>query len=367
MTISKQQASQLKRATLVLNRYKQIIDEDIATYSPGILDRWRQDYGSAAELHLKAYLDILSRGGKRLRGALVMYAYEFAGGQDLSLAKTAARSIEAIHAYLLIVDDVADKSSTRRGGPSAHSQLASYHQKQNWHGDSVHYGASQAVHSALAGAHLAIQGITDLQEVDDNYKLKALSVLNHGLTTTVAGQIRDVYNQAVQDISELEVRQVLTMKTAYYSFLNPLEFGLSLAGSQLSEYPWLKPYATHIGLSFQIIDDILGTFGDTSKSGKGTTDDLSEGKITVLISYALSHADKKQRQQLLDILGKANITKKEHQIAKNIIQETGALEYSRQLADSQAKLAIQALEKAPPGLNVDFLAGLASYITKRNN
>lgn len=359
------QASQLSYTIHKLADYKKIIDRDIESYGHNVLHQWQENYGAAAQIHLKPYVDILSRGGKRLRGALAMYAYEMAGGDDKELAKMAARCIEAIHAYLLVVDDVADKSATRRGGPSAHEQLANYHKIHKWHGDSMHYGESQAVNAALAGAHLAIDEIISLN-VSDSYKLKALRALNAGLATTVAGQIRDVYDQAVQQISESEVRKVLTMKTAYYSFLNPLEFGLGLAGKTLHEYEWLKFYATHVGLSFQIIDDILGTFGDSKKSGKGNTDDLSEGKVTILVAHALDNADSRQKHEFLAILGKSNITKKEHEAAKKIIQDTGALEYSKQLANCQAKLAIKS-KAAPKDLNIDFLAGLALYITERNN
>ncbi len=366
MTTSTKQTTQLDYATQKLANYKKIIDADIESYGRDVLRQWQKDYGASAQVHLKSYIDILSRGGKRLRGALAMYAYEMAGGQNKELAKIAARCIEAIHAYLLIVDDVADKSARRRGGPSAHEQLANYHKAHKWHGDSRHYGESQAVHTALAGAHLAIQEITNLS-VSDSYKLKALAALNAGLATTVAGQIRDVYDQAVREISESEVRKVLTMKTAYYSFLNPLEFGLTLAGKTLDEYSWLKLYATHVGLSFQVVDDILGTFGDSKESGKGNTDDLSEGKITVLIAHALNNANSKQHQELLSVLGKEHITRKEYELAKKIIQETGALDYSRQLADTQAKLAIKVLKDAPSDLNTDFLASLATYVTERNS
>lgn len=357
-----------KAAKKKLAEYKNAIDKDITIYSKTLEKECLEKYNQTTHDIVGAYIDILSRGGKRLRGALTMHAYYMAGGKDEELAIKAARAIEMIHAYLLIIDDVADRSQTRRGGLAAHKLLKEYHQRQKLYGSDEHFGSSQAMHAALFGAHRAMEEITKLP-IANEQKIEALQHLNSGLETTIAGQISDIYNEAIREVSEPEVRQVLTWKTAYYSFLNPLQFGILLAGQQMKEYKWLKSYALHIGLAFQITDDILGIFANEVESGKSTLDDLREGKVTLLVANTLKKANAKEKQQFLHSFGKYDITREEQQAIKKIMQNTGALKETKEMAENEAAKAIFALSEAPEDLQryARFLDGIAIYITNRSS
>src|SRR4051812_33968660 len=113
--------------TARLSAYKQAIDADIEIYAAYVRRVTGQQYGPYAELEVNTFLDILGHGGKRIRGSLVMAGYEMCGGHDRAMIVQAARAIEMLHAYILIVDDVQDRSPLRRGKPSAHEVLATYH------------------------------------------------------------------------------------------------------------------------------------------------------------------------------------------------------------------------------------------------
>ena len=357
-----------QNAAQQLAEYKKIIDQDITTFSQQLSKNTSKEYNRTVEQMVDAYADILSRGGKRLRGALVIHAYFMAGGTDKKFAAHDARCIEMVHEYLLVVDDIADCSETRRSGLAANKILEQHHEKNNLYGDGKHFGTSQAMHVALFGLHSAIEEITKLT-MPDATKIAVLSHLNKSLITTIAGQVSDVYNEALREVSEQSVRQVLTWKTAYYSFLNPLQFGVILAGKDFNDYPWLNKYAVHVGLSFQITDDILGVFADESESGKSTLDDLREGKITLLVAKTLQKATTSQKKTFLNILGKQTISRKEQKAVKDIMQKSGALQETKDTASEEAAKAIFALAEAPIELQhyVRFFDGLALYITQRRS
>lgn len=351
-----------------LAEYKQLIDQDIAVYSKELEKECLEKYNRTMQDIAGAYISILARGGKRLRGALTMHAYYMAGGKDQQLAVRAARAIEMIHAYLLVVDDIADRSETRRGGLAAHKLLKGYHQKQKLYGSDEYFGSSQAMHAALFGAHKAMEEIA-LLPMKNEQKVEMFKHLNNTLETTIAGQISDIYNEAVREVSEEDVRQVLTWKTAYYSFVNPLQFGILLAGKDMKDFAWLKNYALHIGLAFQITDDILGIFADEAESGKSTLDDLREGKVTLLVAKTLKKANEKEKNRFLTYFGKDDITRKQQQEIKEIIQNTGALKDTKETAENEAAKAVFALSDAPESLQeyVRFLDGIALYITNRKS
>lgn len=349
-------------------RYKTLIDSDIAERSQVLTERWQREFGLESAQVLDSYLSVLSRGGKRLRGSLGMWAYAMTGGNDDVLAIHAARALEMIHAYLLVVDDVADQATARRGGPSAHTLLASCHETENWFGDAQQFGQMQAINAGLAAQHLVMQEVAELASADST-KLDALRELSAILFKTVAGQIADLNHQAMRDVSESEILTMMTQKTAYYSFVSPLEFGIILAGKDWSDYAWLEQWAENIGLSFQIRDDCLGVFGDEKATGKSNSDDLREGKMTLLVARALAHGDEQQKADLLQLLGKKDLSTAELEQAQTIIEDTGALAYARTLGAGFAEKAVASLDKAPPEhkVNAVFLKELSLNLLNRHS
>ena len=152
-----------------LKAYKGLIDADIAAYSRVVEKTTLQRFGVPARVEVDAFLSILSRGGKRIRGALTMLGYEMSGGTDQKMILQAARAVEMIHAYILIIDDIQDRSSLRRGGPTAHMMLADYHRQRRLSGDSAHFGMSVALNAANSGNHAA-QAILANLDVDAVHK-----------------------------------------------------------------------------------------------------------------------------------------------------------------------------------------------------
>lgn len=352
-----------------LKRYKELIDKDISDYSEQLLGKTEHEYGDYSKETLEAFTSILARGGKRLRGALVMASYEMLGGADQQMILRAARAIEMIHAYVLIVDDIADRSPMRRAGPSAHVIMDNYHDQKKLKGEGHHFGESMATQAALIGGYLAEELIDDLN-VSDKIKLAVLKNLHQNLIHTGHGQLRDILNETLPTVSEEDALWTATYKTAYYTVINPLETGAILAEASEKNLVTLRKFGLHAGVGFQIADDIIGIFGDDGTTGKSSLDDLKEGKITVLMTYALENANEKQRQQLQSMLGNPSLTLEDLLLCQKILSDTGALEYTQRGAVDRAQNAksvlLETRDELGPELT-DFLGYLTDIFVRRNH
>lgn len=354
-----------------LQACKKLIDDDIGAYTKIIQSSTLQNYGAKSRLATDAFLKILSRGGKRIRGVLTMVGYEMMDGANKKMIIQAARAIEMIHAYILIMDDIQDNSAIRRGGPTAHIALADYHDKNHLAGDSEHFGVSMALNAMAVGNHSAQTIVANLDAPMD-HKIKATSILNYALVTTIHGQTNDIMNEVTSEVTTQDIDNVLEWKTAYYTFLNPLTFGMVLAGADCVATDSVREYCLQAGRAFQITDDILGIFGNEQTLGKSPFDDIKEGKRTILTLYALNHSEKADKNFLIQMLGNKKITQTEFNRCKDIIIDSGALNHAQKEAKQSVEKAISSLSSLKGNgtscvESVDFLAGLVHSLLDRTS
>jgi geranylgeranyl pyrophosphate synthase len=344
--------------------YRHAIDKDIASYAHRIRQTTKATYGSWAYMVTDSYLRLLERGGKRLRGSLVMIGYEMCGGTNASMIIQAARAMEMIHAYLLIIDDIQDNSHLRRGQNSVHIDLANYHKTHKLQGESDHFGVSLALNAALSAAHAAQMIMANL-DVTEQYRLSALSILNRTMVVTSHGQTNDIFNQAQRKVSLSSIEQVMNQKTAQYTVLNPLHTGMVLAGAGCEDTDAITGYATELGIAFQIADDILGTFGDQKLLGKSPMSDMKEGKKTLLTHYALKQANHTDAEYLHRVLGKDSLTATEFNRIKEILKSTRAVDYSYKKFMhhiTSAHKSLEACKKMWPIRYVELLNDTLNYL-----
>jgi geranylgeranyl diphosphate synthase, type I len=349
--------------------YKQAIDADIKAYADHVRQTTISQYGEHSAAVTGAYLDMLERGGKRMRGALAMVGYEMCGGTDRQMIVRAATALEMIHAYILIIDDIQDRSKTRRGKPTVHEMLADYHRKLKLPGDASHVGVSLALNAALAGGHAAQMLFAGLS-VPDELRTKVLGIVNLTMAITAHGQTADIMNELVGDVTAQQVERALEYKSAHYSILNPLCVGMVLAGVGCEDTDAVRDYSLHTGMAFQISDDIIGVFGEDKETGKSNMDDIREGKRTLLTVYALEHVSSDDKAFLRAQLGNESLTPEDFGRCRQIIEDSGALDYVK-------KEAVQHIDAALDCLNthrarwskegVAFLEGLASAMQARSS
>jgi geranylgeranyl diphosphate synthase type I len=330
---------------------------------------WRKEVshlGSAPMEAVEIFGEILSRGGKRIRGALAIESYRMFGGQHDTVALQAALVMELVQTYLLITDDLCDRSDTRRGGPSAHRLLETLYWERGWR-DTDHVSQSMAMVAAMLGMHRAMLVIDGL-EVERSLRLRALANLNNNLSVTIQGQMLDMYNQISSTSKVRDVEQAITLKTAYYTFVNPLQFGAILADADDVLLGQLRDFSLPAGLAYQIQDDVIGVFSDEQDSGKSPLDDLREGKRTLMVVDALEQASPDDQAFLLAILGNPNISMDDVQRCRAILTGAGSRQRSEQTlaeAINQSRSALEGVSTHASEPGIAFLDGMLSYLSSR--
>lgn len=305
---------------------------------------------------------------KRLRASFVYFGYKLLGGIDEEEILTAAMSVEIIHTALLMHDDIMDQDPVRRGFPTTHKYFKTYHKQNKYIGSSDHWGQSMAIDigdiGLFAGSEILMRS-----PFADNLKVKASQSLFRALMETGIGQADDISIEAIGTATEKEILALHHAKTGIYTYENPLHLGAILAGAKQKDLELLSLYAISGGIAFQLQDDILGLFGDSSKTGKPANSDLRQGKVTLLITKAIELGSKKQVAQLKQIWGNKNLTEKDAMEARKIIIETGSLNYSVKLSRKYAKKAQKAIpimkRKNWNKQSLEFLAGIAQYMVER--
>jgi geranylgeranyl diphosphate synthase, type I len=275
------------------------------------------------------------------------------------------RAVEMMQAHLLILDDIFDKSDYRRGHPSAHKKISSMLRQRKVGRDFEHVGESIAINSALSGFETALMIIANLPGVEAETRLKVLNMVNRTMRITNQGQSYEMLNDLTSDVKGADIDRVIDMKTVNYTVLNPLQIGMVLAGADCSSTDAINDYAINVGTIYQLMNDVEGLFGETTDTGKNPKDDITEGKKTHLMSYALEHADGADKSFLSKKLGSKDISDEDLKRVRSVLLSSGALDYVINKARKHQKLAIKSLDKEGWrwGISsVSFLKGLVEFL-----
>jgi geranylgeranyl diphosphate synthase type I len=297
------------------------------------------------------------RKGKRLRPILFIMGYlGFAESAAKGLYKTAL-SLELLHDFLLIHDDIIDKSAMRRGKPSLHKKFDGYlsgHKKVKFDGSDLAIVAGDVIYAIAIHSFLAISE-------DPSRKEKALGKFLESTVRTGSGEFVELLFE-LKDIgkaSKEDIYKIYDLKTAHYSFSSPLSSGAMLAGARAADVERLRKAGIHMGRAFQIKDDILGVFADEKKAGKSPMDDLREGKKTLLIWHAYNNSKPARKRYIRQILSKKNVTRRDLLKIREILVSCGSLKYAEKLASAFLKKADALL--ASSGMKRKYRDSLRSY------
>jgi len=298
-----------------------------------------------------------SRGGKKARGALTVLGYQACGGKNQSAILPISCGIELLHNFLLIHDDVIDKDTKRRGKPTVNATYAKLRGK--------HYGNSKAIIIGDIGGFLAY-GLIFSSGFAKERTFKALGKLNEFLLKTGYGQLLDIDYDFKKDVTWNDILKVRTYKTAYYTIVMPLTVGAVLAGAGQRETLAIEKYGVPVGIAFQLVDDALGIFGSTKKTGKSNLSDIREGKKTFLYAKAFELSSPSQKRYLKRWYGALDVGPKQASEIKRIMISTGSLDYSKKLVlDLVKKGKKYAPEITKAKKHQSILESLANFITTR--
>jgi geranylgeranyl diphosphate synthase, type I len=347
-----------------LGLFKKEIDREIEAYFERVIKETKKRDRLVAE-SLEYVKKFILAGGKRLRPALMYYGYIGAGGKERKKMIKTAVSIELIHAFLLIHDDIIDRDDTRHGMDTVNVRYGKLGKKFFKTENSSHFGDSMAI---IIGDMIGALGSQIIFEsgFEDRLVMQALSKLQSIVSYTVIGQSKDIYMEYKKKATEKEIMEMYEYKTARYTIEGPLHLGVILGGGDIKAVENLTDYAIPIGIAFQIQDDILGIYGNEKKLGKPVGSDISEGKQTILLAKALELSTSSQKKMLENMIYKKNINEEELVSFRNIIKETGSLDYAKKLSTKLIFQGKKALEKI--NLNREakkFLNGIADYMIER--
>ncbi|RBP29183.1 octaprenyl-diphosphate synthase [Marinobacter pelagius] len=261
---------------------------------------------------------IIESGGKRLRPLLVLLSSRALGyGEDDHLKLAAV--IEFLHTATLLHDDVVDTSDLRRGRSTANAK----------------WGNAPSV---LVGDFLYARAFEMMVELKS---LAIMDVLSHATAVIAEGEVMQLMNVKNPDLTENQYMKVIHNKTAML-FEAASHTGALLAGADESREKALRDYGKHLGLAFQLVDDVLDYQGDAEAMGKNVGDDLAEGKTTLPLIYAMAKGSDEERQLIRQAIRKGGLD--DLPAILKIVQESGAIEYTMTKAREQAELARACLD-----------------------
>ncbi|PJJ63482.1 polyprenyl synthetase family protein [Compostimonas suwonensis] len=332
-----------------------------------------QRYFAAARLRATDYgphyvalwdaLEHMSSGGKRVRPALVLASHEGFGGLQQDAATSVAVSFELLHTAFLIHDDLIDSDLTRRGGPNV---AGVFRDRAERSGGSERQAESWATTAAVLAGDLALSEAHQLiarLPVEAGVRGALLDLLGRSVFVSAAGELDDVTNTVGGEPMGLPgVLSTLERKTAVYSFEAPLQAGALLAGAGADAIDALGRYARRVGVAFQLVDDLLGVFGDPRVTGKDVLSDLREGKRTTLLAYA---QDTGVWPQLAPLVGTGELDEHDVHRARVLLLSCGAAAATEDLARDYAEQAMRELTPAVPEQLRGHLCDLAESAVRR--
>ena len=286
---------------------------------------------------------LINAGGKRLRPMLTLAAADLCGYQgpyDVHLAAT----VEFIHTATLLHDDVVDESAQRRGRPTANLM---------WDNKS----------SVLVGDYLFSRSFQMMVEPGN---LRVLNILANASATIAEGEVLQL--TAAQDLAtdESVYLKVVRGKTAAL-FSAATEVGGVIAEASEAQIKALFDYGDALGISFQIVDDLLDYQGDSAATGKNVGDDFRERKLTLPVIKAVAKADDEERAFWVRTIEKGRQEEGDLDHALALLNKHGTLEETRQEALDWAAKAKDALAVLPDHPVRDLLVEIADYVVARIN
>ena len=322
-----------------------------------------------------AVYSYVKSGGKSLRPAVAMLACGALGGEESAVLPVAA-AIEIYHTWTLVHDDVIDKDSTRRGGPTVHTAYADRaRQDFGWtEADAEHYGRTIAlltgdVQQAWSWSLLFEAGLEGGVAADVVLAL-AQELASHVTPLLVEGETLDVQFVGMRkQISEAEVVDMLWKKTGVlYEFAGRAGAAIALnsADSDIPEALALARFCSLCGTAFQIQDDILGLVGDTEQLGKPVGSDIREGKSTLLTLKALQLANEGQRARFQAILGDAGASAEAIDEIARLMRDLGVIEYAQDISHKYVDEALAHLRPLPDSEYKVLLRSWANYLIQRD-
>jgi octaprenyl-diphosphate synthase len=284
---------------------------------------------------------IVNSGGKRLRPILVLLgagAFGYRGKLHIELAAI----VEFIHTATLLHDDVVDASLLRRGQKTAN---------QRWGNEA----------SVLVGDFLYSRAFQMMVDVDS---MRIMEIMSETTNIIAEGEVQQLINCHDPDTTEARYLKVIHNKTAKL-FEAAAQMGAIICHRPIEDEIAMASFGRHLGTAYQLIDDVLDYSGSADKLGKNIGDDLSEGKPTLPLLYAMEHSPEETSKLIRHAIENGGIDKLG--LIHDAIESTGAITYTARRAREEFDKAIQAIARLPKSDYLEALNILARFSIERTH
>jgi geranylgeranyl diphosphate synthase type I len=269
----------------------------------------------------------VSDGGKHLRPLLLLLTTEAQGGAWRH-ALPAAASIELLHNFTLIHDDIEDRDTRRRGRATLWSV----------------WGVPQAINAGDALFTLAYQALINLRTQNPSLPaervMQALQSYTYATLLITEGQCRDIAFETQQEVAESDYLSMIAGKTAALIGLAS-ELGGIIAGVSEKRCDHLRNFGCALGKAFQMQDDLLGLWGNPERTGKPVGSDILKHKKTLPIIHGTQHS-----HQLRSLLNEPVLSNEDVTHALSLLEAVGSREYTVAQAKRYHREALTSLEKS---------------------
>ena len=295
----------------------------------------------------------LASGGKRLRPTLTILAAEtiinggLLNGGVIDDVIPAALALEVFHNFTLLHDDVMDKASVRRGRETVH----------------VKWDENTAI---LSGDQMLIEAYKELAQVPAGKLPQVLKWFNEMATAICEGQQYDVDFEHASQVTIEDYMMMIEKKTSVL-LAYAMKIGGYIAGANESQQEALYQYGLHLGLAFQIQDDILDVYGDPKTFGKKIGGDICANKKTFLLLTALESADAESRAELLQWMMATDRDEEKIAAVTEIYNKLGVREAGEVVMEEHTAIALEQLDKLPQNDATETLRELAERLATRKS
>ena len=321
-----------------LQRIRALVQSELSAVDDAI----RRGFHSSVPLVDQVSEHIIGGGGKRLRPLLVVLAGRACNTTEPACVQAAA-FIEFIHTATLLHDDVVDMSARRRGRDTANQIFGN--QASVLVGDFVYSRAFQLMAASRSQ--------------------RVIEIMADATNLIAEGEVLQLVNAHDPDTTEARYLEVIHRKTAQL-FQAGAEVAAVLSGANTVLQRALSDYGRHLGIAYQLIDDVLDYQSDPDSRGKNLGDDLAEGKPTLPLIYALRHSTADDTQRIREVIRNGGRNGGAERVMATI-ESSGGLQYTARLAQTEAEHALTALAALPDTPFREALAALVRFAVERKH
>ncbi len=333
-----------------------------------ILDKKLENINNA---FLKSYYEeiktYLLAGGKRIRPLLCIATYNAFNDEKDDKIITPSVGVEFLHNASLVHDDIIDKDNFRRGNPAFHYRFQLYHNNYSLKKmNQTDFGNAIGIVGGDTTFFLGLEPFL-FNDFDRNRNLDAIKYYEQAFIDIADGVLIETDMVNRKKLQMKDYIEMISLKTGALLEKSIL-IGANYASIDDKYNRILSTLGINLGIIFQIVDDILGTFGDEKVTGKPTDGDIREGKRTCLLIEAMNRLDEKKQDFLVNLLSKSMITDENVEEVRELFKDADAINSCKKLAVKYYQEAEGALEQLGPVINdseKEFFENLLNFVLER--